>query len=403
MTRTLLIRLPEDATSNVPWVIFDDDSQKIVDEGVRTADQTLFSSGEIIPERIWVLVPGTAVTVRTVQIPAMNDTRAREVVSFALEDDIAGNRDDLHFALGKRRANQRAVGYVARVELESWLQRLLEIGVKPTAMIPDFLSCPMRSESTTVIEHDGFIMGRFVDGGFSIERGIFTCIAADLLPAAGTINVHAHDSDDLGLAGAIDGERLVRAPAYDARGLFQAAYTTLSNGVPLNLLQEQYAPRRAWTFPGSHWRRAAMLAGAAVALSIALQVVDSIRLNGEADAAYLRADAVFREVMPQGTRLMNARTQMRAHTDKLSAVASNMFLQISGLLYAGVSAVEGVEIDSLRFDRTRSEVAASLSLPSFDAMEQIAEVVSSGGGILQEGGARQQGERISADVTVRIR
>ena len=58
--------------------------------------------------------------------------------------------------------------------------------------------------------------------------------------------------------------------------------------------------------------------------------------------------------------------------------------------------------DSLRFDVVRREIAASLSLPSFDAMEEINSIISSSGGVVREGGARQQEERIVADITVQV-
>ena len=402
MTHTVVLKLPPRSNMATSWALFDDDTRAIVDKGVLAAGERMPLTEAIIPERTWVLVPGAAVTVRSIEIPSISESRAREAASFLLEDDVAVDRDSLHFALGKRIANRRLVAFTAQDEMEAWLASIAKMELTPTAFIPDFLVANAAENTVSVVEHEGVVMVCLADGGLTVERQTFSCFADGLLPAQGNIHVYTNDpvkllSDELILSG-----RVTSAPALSDDEILETAYTVLSGSKPLNLLQGKYARRKKWSLPGAHWHRAATLAGVSVALAVALQLAGGIRLNNDAAAAYTRADALFHEVMPKGTRLVNARTQMRAQADEINAATSNTFLHVSGLLFAGVDAVEGAEIDSLRFDGVRREIAASLSLPSFDAMEEINSIISSSGGVVREGGARQQDERIVADITVQV-
>ncbi len=402
MTHTIIIRVPRRSNETVSWALFDDDKGAIVSAGCAATGEKFSFNGHNTPDRVWVVLPGEAVTVKSVEMPAVSETRAREAVSFLLEDDIAVDRGTLHFALGERNSNRRLIAYAAKSEMDAWVNVLSEMGVEPTALVPDYLVAGVAESAVSITEHDGMIIARVAEGGLTIERDAFTYIVSDLLPASGDIRVYADDPSKFLPTGLAQSERVISAPALSDSKILELAYAALSGTKPLNLLQGKYAPRRKWALPGTHWRRAAILAGASLALAAALQIAGGIRLNSETNAAYARAEAVFHDAMPQGTRLVNARTQMRAHADQLNAGASNTFLSTSGLLYAGVAAVEGAEIDSLRFDGAQREVAVSLSLPSFDTMEEIKSIVSSNGGIVREGGARQQGERIVADITVQV-
>ncbi len=401
MTYTLVAKLPIDPAQPVSWAIFDDELNSIADEGRLAAGQKISVQNTIEPYRTWVLVPGSFVTARAVEVPALGEMRTRDVVSFILEDDLAENREELHFAFGKRHSGHRLVGCVAKEQMSAWRNQASELGIQPDAMVPDFLSVPATEPRVSIIEQDGKVLVRCPDGGYTIEREAFIALSEDLLSSK---DVHHIWSDNLAQAlppSLVESDQTVVSPAFTSKGFFESAYRTLSSGIPLNLLQFEFARRRSWATPGLHWRRAAALAGALIALTIAAQIADGIRFNRDADAAYKRANAVFHEVMPDGTRLVNARAQLSAHADTLDANTSNQFLNLSGFLYAGVSAAEGVIIDSLRFDSVQNEVAASLSLPSFESIEEIRGVVVSSGATFVEGGARQQGERIFADVVVR--
>ena len=401
MTCTLVAKLPSDLASPVSWAIFDDESNAIADQGELIAGQKFSSGRSVEPSRVWVLVPGSVVTARSVDVPALGDVRTRDVVSFVLEDDLAENQGDIHFAFGKRRKGQRLVCCVAKEQMSAWKVRLSELGMQPDVIIPDFLALSAQDSEVSIVEHDGDVLVRHPDGGFAIESKTFIALSEDLLAST---DAHSIWSDNLTQAlppSIVESERTVVSPALTSKGFFELAYKSLTSGIAFNLLQFEHARRRAWARPGRHWRRAVALAGATIALTIAAQVADGIRFNRDAEMAYRKADAVFHEVMPEGTRLVNARAQLSAHAASLDASTSNQFLKLSGFLYAGVSATDGVIIDSLRFDSARNEVTASLSLPSFESIEKIRRAVISSGVTFVEGGARQQGERILADIVVR--
>src|SRR5690606_16246334 len=131
--------------------------------------------------------------------------------------------------------------------------------------------------------------------------------------------------------------------------LLQEAYANIRQGA-LNLLQGAYAPRKDWQAVLKVWRRAAVLSGAAAAAFLALFIVDSLRLQHDAAAATARAEAAFRQALPEVGRVVNPRAQIRAHLQDMKAQASNGFLLSSDMLVGVIAENEGVALQVLRFD-----------------------------------------------------
>ena len=175
----------------------------------------------------------------------------------------------------------------------------------------------------------------------------------------------------------------------------------MNDGAPLNLLQGAYAPRRDWHGVGQVWRRAAALSAAAAVVGLMVLVSDGLRLARDADAATARAEAIARQALPETKRIVNPRAQVRAALTELQSKGGNGFLRASSVLFTAVSEVDGVQINTLRFDAKQGDITATLSLPSFEAMERVKAAVKQRGGALQEGAARQDGGRVAAEITVK--
>ena len=75
---------------------------------------------------VCVLVPGTDVLLAEPELPVKAGTKLQQVVPYALEEQLAEDIDDLHFAIGKRAADSATtpVAVVAHSLMDEWLDAL---------------------------------------------------------------------------------------------------------------------------------------------------------------------------------------------------------------------------------------------------------------------------------------
>jgi general secretion pathway protein L len=366
--RTLVLYLPEDEAAPASWALYE--GLAPVSVRVGEAQPTTPLVLESAPERVWVLTCGAAVTVHAIELPVdASERHALAGAAFALEDNLAVTPDALHFALGAAKAKKRLVGVADHGVMARWLARIAAYGLQADLLTPDFLAQPEGG-----VMCNGRVLMRTPEGGFTAEP--------DLAP-------WLMGSD-------------VALPTLTTEDFLTRAYAALSEGPALTLLQGRYRPRRDWRGLARPWRRAGALAAGVAAIALLGLVVEGVRLNRQADAATVRAEAVFRAALPEVKRVVNPRAQMRAHLQGVNLAASGSFLALSEVIVAATAAVEGAEVSSLRFDGRRAEAAATLSLPTFDSVEALKAEMIKSGGVVQEGGARQDGARILADMIVRL-
>ena len=326
---------------------------------------------ETATDRCWVLVPGTDATAHTVELPReANERRLAAAAAFALEDALAADPADLHFALGAAGEAKRLVAVASHAAMTSWTARLATLGVKADLLLPDFLAI-----SKGPVAHDGLVLARTAEGGFAAEAALAALVLDD---------------------------PQMKVPARPAAEFLQDAYVTLLQAAPVNLLQGAYASKRDWGVALRPWRRAGALAAGVVLAVVASLAIEGFRLNRQAEAATARAEAVFRAALPDVKRVVNPRAQMRAYLQGANLTGGG-FIALSEVVVGAVSTVPDAEITTLRFDAKRGEIATTFSLPSFEAVERVKAELTGRGGQVQEGGARQDGARILADVTVKLR
>ena len=365
----LVLILPAHRESPVLWGLCAGD--KLVHSGRLPPAEKLAAP---LPARVIAVVPGTAVLLREVQVPSQSDSAVRKAAPFLLEDDLAVDAADMHFALGAATDAGRWVAAVSHADMQRWQEQITALGVRATHLVPDYLAVRAAGEAPRIVDAGTHVIVRSGQGAFAAEAALLPWLTDGTFPPATQIS---------------ETTRLEEAAA------------EVNDGAPLNLLQGAYAPRRDWHGVGQVWRRAAALSAAAAVVGLMVLVSDGLRLARDADAATARAEAIARQALPETKRIVNPRAQVRAALTELQSKGGNGFLRASSVLFTAVSEVDGVQINTLRFDAKQGDITATLSLPSFEAMERVKAAVKQRGGALQEGAARQDGGRVAAEITVK--
>ena len=123
MADWLLLRLPRAPEQSATWLIVDP-------RGAPTSPPQggplTLAAARAAGRRLAVLVPGTDVLLAEPDVPVKAGAKLPQLVPYALEEQLADDIDDLHFAIGKRSGDSHRVpvAVVTRALLDEWLATL---------------------------------------------------------------------------------------------------------------------------------------------------------------------------------------------------------------------------------------------------------------------------------------
>lgn len=408
MTESLLLRLPRGPGEPASWLVADEGGRLVVP--VRSGaleDAAALGAGR----RIVGLAPAGDVLLADVELPAKTSaSRLQQVVPFALEEQLADDIDELHFALGRRAsaaATPTPVAAVGKPVLNEWLAALAAAGLSPAVLWAESSLLPTNpGQFVMLVEDEQLLVAAPGRTPIALPAGDFSSLLA-LLPApesAATGEAAAPAPGLLVYASATDWE--AHAAGIEALGSHFAAVRVqlLTEGpLPLfaqqlpavhaiNLLQGAFAPAIDRTTGWRPWRAAAALLVALFGLHVAGRAWELSRLTRaerELDAAI---GQVFRTAMPGDTaqigdmrRRMEQRLLAVRHAGArgtllpaLSAVAqargATGDARLETLSYSGgaldlkVSAPDAASVDRLnqhlRAAGWRSELTAGNAAPN---------------------------------------
>ena len=242
--------------------------------------------------RVIALVPGAEVVMTQVALPALNQSRLRQMLPFSLEEAFAEDVDKLLFAAGPRLASGEVrVSVAAHAQMQSWLDLLGEGGLTPSAVYSDADGVPDTPSTLSLILDGSRIYARRAGQAAVVLEDLSPGQAYELLASRSEdradlayVDVyvaadeeHAFDADLNALQQRVDGlKRTVLADGVLAR---LAANLLAQRGT--NLLQGPYAPKsnvRALLKP---WHTAAALLLVFVAVQLAGRVATYFTLHHE--------------------------------------------------------------------------------------------------------------------------
>ncbi len=391
MTEYLVLR-PGEPGQPSQWLLVDSTAGRYGRVSTGPLEQAARDAGG---RPVVVLVPALDVLTTHVRIPARSQTKIRAALPFALEESLAQDIDEMHFALGTRdRDGHIPVVVTEKARLNEWLERLEQAGITPAKM-----QC--ESEALAVIPGTMSIllegsMALFNDGGqmtFATEN----LKPSDVLVAAGQLGeADAGDDDQRSrhLLVYCDAEHKTQLEhdwialqhelsSVDVKLLKDGALPLLAltavKSPGVNLLQGEYGKTAEYSTALRPWKTAAiLLLGLAVA-GLTAQGVDYWRLANERDALRQQFTTEYRRIRPGDARDI---------VDPLSTVASlrrsagnnsapPVFLQSLNALAAAVAGSEGTNIEAITY--RAGVVDIRLVAPDVETLDEIQQNVSSTG------------------------
>jgi len=387
MTETLVVRLsPEDPTRGA-WIAVDEQGRRAGLPGAGSlADATPLAAGK----RLVVLVPAVDVLLTRVSLPVKGAGRVLKALPFALEEHLAEDVEDMHFAAGANQADGSiTAAAVNRERLAGWLEALREAGLEPQALcseaegvpdVPNHLSwiletdrCLARTagQVPVVLDIDAVAEAIRFGPGFPETGETGRHLSVYL-----TAEAQARFGDDLeALREDLSSVEIRLLPD----GIVPHLASGTVTGEPLNLLQGEFAPRTNVEKLWKPWRVPTALLAALLVVGVAADAIELSSLKAEEARLDAQIEQAFKTAMP-GARLVDARAQIErrlALARGTGGEANESFLAALDALGGALAATPGVVLEAISYRSGTLDL--KLRAPSVDSLEQIRQGVTQGG------------------------
>ncbi|MDX9739850.1 MAG: type II secretion system protein GspL [Gammaproteobacteria bacterium] len=360
--------------------------------------------------RTVVLAPGEDMLLTAVNIPARNRQRLLQALPYALEERIAQDVEQMHFAPGVRRADGSVpVAVLERELIDRWLGELREAGIEPARMIPDVLALPYQPGDWTLAIDGGVALLRTApQSGLAIEIDSLAALLAAALEEAGDarperLHVHAPQS---GIADfealATMGLEVIAHPQADSALAMMAPQAT--TGEAIDLLQADYTRRERLGGNWRRWRPAAITFAVLVAVNLGVLIYDQLRLSRQSAQLQADVEAIFRQTFPETQRVVDPRVQMERGLASLhrGGGESGGFLNLMRDVSETLGSSSGVVIQRIAYQDRRLDI--SMHVPDLQQLDTMVRRLGEQGGVVAEiQSANAVGERVEARLQVRPR
>ncbi|MDH3433101.1 MAG: type II secretion system protein GspL, partial [Gammaproteobacteria bacterium] len=316
MAEYLVIRLGADPDSAANWIAVDSNGTRISPPVTGPLSE---ATKDIAERAVIVLVPAATVLTTTVDIPVRGGSRLLAALPFALEEQLADDIENLHFAAGTRHeSGLLPVAVVAHEQMQEWLAHLLDAGISPARVIPEIYGLARIPGTLSMLAAEDQIM--FNDGA-DLEFVMQGVKPSDALAVAGALdNPAGEDAADgssrhllvyCGAAEEADFQHDWNALRHELAsvdlnllpdGVLPRLAVTVATGRGINLLQGRYGARTGMGALFRPWRIAAMLLLTLGVIGIAGKAVDYYRLSQEEQALKEQFIQEYRQIRPNDNR-----------------------------------------------------------------------------------------------------
>jgi general secretion pathway protein L len=345
--------------------------------------------------KLHVWTPGTDTLLTTAVLPTSARSKILQALPFALEEQLLGEPESMHYAYRPLGDNRLAVAVTARERVKTWLEGLAQAGLQPSSLCPVTLAVPLEPSAEEPALEIWLRSGPFSG---------FACVAADGRPPAilstalqevrvklqapKQLNIFnpPSDYDAEGWSAALALPVIIQpqdiwdhiprlgsaSPPQDyPRGPFP----------PLNLLQSEFASAGQLRQLGGALRPAGILFGVWLAGSLLFNVGEWWQLSRADKTQHAEMTALFRKSFPDAKVVVDPALQMQRN---LAGLQARSGVPTAGDLLPLLARVAPVlqtnpqsQLQAVHY--ADSAITLDLTLPSFQILDNLKNALNVAG------------------------
>jgi general secretion pathway protein L len=339
-------------------------------------------------------------------IPSKQPRQIMQAVPYAVEEKLAADIEDCHFAVGERQANgDISVAVMERLALSRWIDSIKAAGLAPECLLVDVLQLPQPGGSSLLVDGERLLVRTSNATGFTFTLPQMALAIGLLTPEQRTglvIFVPREQRQDIELAiSQVNAEHNMACqlieleePAFDfiCRHLEPAG---------LNLLQGEFrVARQSSAGPAAIWRSVAGLAVLAVCLHLGLLLAQGIYLKRQAQQFEAEALALYTEVFPNDKNIKDLRRQWRARLGNADNAGAAGFLP---LLAATVQRLPSTELvlGSVNYNDSRGDLILQVQAPRSDLLVSFVQTLKGAGLQADIGTINQEADVVKGSIKIK--
>jgi general secretion pathway protein L len=414
MSETLVIRLDDGSPEHAQWAVVDATGACVL----APSSGLLTGAAPLAPgRRTVVLAPGSRVLRTRAEVPVRGVNRIAQALPFALEDLLAEDVEELHFAAGARASDgQVSVAVVRREHMDAWLARLATAGLEPQALFADSDGVTDVGGMTILLLEDSQAVLRDPGGDPVVTEadglpGLLELWISQPSPpnAEGVIpprNLQVYDATTDGWPKETWEQLASRVQSLEVRRLPDGALARLAGAVAtvpgVNLLQGDYGRRSPLRSHWPRWRLAVSLGAALATAAVVTTGAEAWRLQRESAALEAEIMAAVTYTFPGAGSTGDVRALLDQRLKDAGAAAAapgRQFMDTLKVVAGAVAASGEARLENLSYRAGVMEL--QIRAPSADVLDKISRSVSEGGRLKAEiQSANADGDQIAGRIRI---
>jgi general secretion pathway protein L len=366
--------MPRVGEDEVQWAESDD-------SGKLTSGVEYSSLGEVAEQvegrRVTLILPADDVLLAEAVVPGSSLARAQQAVPFALEEQVADDVDELHFALGaKGRDDKYPVAVISQQVMQAVTEQCQLAGLRPTELVPETLALPQLEGSapdirawTALLDGEQAVIRLDVNKGFATDLDMASIMlegARGDLPegiTASLVVFRTVNSASLSVPETID----VEERPVDHRLALYASGLVASRHI--NLLQGVYNPKKNFDKTWQPWRWSAALAAFLVLALFTGKWLDVQQLASQEAVLDSQIEKAFQEALP-GVRMQRPQRQIQSALDQLGGTNNDGFTSRLSQIASSLATQPQTELKTIGYRSGRFDLDLNTdAVPTLDALK----------------------------------
>ena len=333
--------------------------------------------------RATVLIDSACVNIENLDIPGQNKQRQKQAVPFALEEQLADDIDDMHFALGTKTADDNIpVASINKTLLDNILEQLTQAGVFADVMSADVIALPYAKKHWSIlIDEQRVLIKTDHSNGYYCDRDNLSVILPSLLAEDASVEgvhyFHKHNDEDAAtLLANIDQNIKLITKTYQTHPL-EIFSQDLTDVRQLNILQGDYTAKRKSNLAFKPWKSVAVLLFAWMLVDMTSAVIASKQLEEKNQALTSAIEKEFKRAIPNARKFNNMRKRMEQKLKQLQNGGNEsdpLFLHILANATESFNQNKKVNVSGIVFRNTYVDM--DLQADSLESLEKIKKDLS---------------------------
>ena len=267
--------------------------------------------------KVVLLLPNSEVVLTTVNIPSKNKKQLHQAIPYALEDTLAEDIENLHFAIHQKTAlGDSHVAIINRKRLDLFIDLLRKKGITSHFVLPQLLAQPFQQKGWSILQQPTDLNSnqpvtvRLSDfNGFSCDKNLLSLFLTEQLEKSSPEEI-ASNIEPNELPEDIQALTLVKTdPAI-------VQYQSIESALPLNLLTGFVSHKKESNFNWKAWRPPIVLASLVAATGLGIVGWQNSQLQQEQGHLKQSIEKVFTSTFPN-SRVVDAPQQMSSKLAQL--------------------------------------------------------------------------------------